>query len=414
MSTYNYIIVGGGIVGLATAYALKKGNSDASILILEKEDGPASHQTGRNSGVIHSGVYYKPGSKKAALATRGRKRMIQFCQEFDVPFEQCGKVIVATDEAELPYLETLLSRGRENGLTVQKISQQELQEHEPHVNGIAGLYVPEAGITNYKKVSEVLISELKRQGVEIAFNQHVSRMTTEERECIVETLSNHFTCEYSINCAGLQSDILASGSGAKLSHRIIPFRGEYYELVEERRHLVKNLIYPVPNPSFPFLGVHFTRMIDGSIHAGPNAVFSFKREGYTTFSFDAVDTWRSLTYPGFWKLIGKHWKEGFRELHRSLFKAEFVKSLQKLIPEIRAEDLVPSPSGVRAQALNPDGTMVDDFLIEYHGRSIHVCNAPSPAATASLEIGTQIAEYVSKHERLSSNSSKEKIAANGF
>ncbi|PAU94013.1 hydroxyglutarate oxidase [Aliifodinibius salipaludis] len=394
----NFIIVGGGIVGLATAYAIKKANPESSILILEKEKEVASHQTGRNSGVIHSGVYYEPGSKKAELCTRGSNRMMSFCREFGIEYDQCGKVIVATSKEELPYLDILAKRGTKNGLKVQKISKSELNELEPHVNGIAALHVPEAGIVNYKKVAEALVEELKQRGVEISLNQHVTSIKTVDNQCYVETKGASFECDYVINCAGLYSDTLASKAGVDIQHRIIPFRGEYYELTEERRHLVKNLIYPVPNPSFPFLGVHFTRMIDGSIHAGPNAVLSLKREGYSKFSFDASEAWKSLSYPGLWKLAGQHWQEGFRELYRSFSKAEFVKSLQKLIPEVRAEDLVPSPAGVRAQALNPDGTLVDDFLIKYHGRSIHVCNAPSPAATASLEIGDSIAEYVMDHK----------------
>jgi L-2-hydroxyglutarate oxidase len=395
---YKFIIVGSGIVGLATAYALKKATPQAAVLILEKEGQPAVHQTGRNSGVIHSGVYYKPGSKKAKLCTRGSSRMIDFCRTYGVPFEQCGKVIVATDESELSYLDVLADRGEANGLKVRKITQRELNELEPHVNGIAALHVPEAGIVSYKKVAEKLVELLKKQGVEIVFNQQVCAIDSEDKTCTVTTQHQKFSSEYVINCAGLYSDTLAKSAGAELGHRIIPFRGEYYELVEERRHLVKNLIYPVPNPDFPFLGVHFTRMINGSIHAGPNAVLSLKKEGYSKLAFDAAEAWHSLSYKGFWKLVGQHWQEGFRELYRSVSKAQFVKSLQKLIPEVRAEDLIPSDSGVRAQALNPDGSLVDDFLIKYHGRTIHVCNAPSPAATSSLEIGDQIAEYVMEHK----------------
>lgn len=394
----NFIIIGGGIVGLATAYAIKKASPESFVRILEKEHEVASHQTGRNSGVIHSGVYYKPGSKKADLTTRGCSRMIQFCRDFGIKYDQCGKVIVATNQSELPYLDILAERGKKNGLHVRKISQTELHELEPHVNGIAALHVPEAGIVSYKKVSETLAEELQLLGVEIAFNQRVTAINTDNRRCYIKTEGSNFESDYVVNCGGLHSDILASKSGVDLEHRIIPFRGEYYELTKERRYLVKNLVYPVPNPSFPFLGVHFTRMIDESIHAGPNAVLSLKREGYSKFAFDATDTWRTLSYQGLWKLAGKHWGEGFKELHRSFSKREFVKSLQKLIPEIQAEDLVPSQSGVRAQALNPDGSLVDDFLIKYHGRSIHVCNAPSPAATASLEIGDKIAEYVMDHQ----------------
>ncbi|WP_441000583.1 L-2-hydroxyglutarate oxidase [Fodinibius sp. SL11] len=391
---YNYIIVGSGIIGLTTAYSLKKSDPQASVLILEKESQPAIHQTGRNSGVIHSGVYYKPGSKKAELCRRGSKRMMDFCQINDIPFEQCGKVIVATDEDELAYLDILAVRGKANGLNVQKITREELKEIEPHVDGIAALHVPEAGIVSYKKVAEKLVDLLKNERVEMVFNQQVCAIKSEASACKVETEDQSFIGEYVINCAGLYSDTLAKSAGVELGHRIIPFRGEYYELVREKRYLVKNLIYPVPNPDFPFLGVHFTRMIDGSIHAGPNAVLSLKKEGYSKFAFDAAEAWQSLSYKGFWRLVGQHWQEGFREFHRSVSKSEFVKSLQKLIPEVRDEDLIPSDPGVRAQALNPDGSLVDDFLIKYSGRTIHVCNAPSPAATSSFEIGDQITDYV--------------------
>jgi (S)-2-hydroxyglutarate dehydrogenase len=391
---YNYIIVGGGIVGLATAYALKQAEDNSSILILEKESGPAHHQTGRNSGVIHSGVYYIPGSLKAELATRGSRRIIEFCQEYKIPYELCGKVIVATDESELDYLNTLSYRGKENGLSVRLIGKEELKEIEPHVSGKSALYVPEAGIVNYKKISEVLVEILQQSGVEILFNHKVQSIFSDSNQCQVETSEKSFKSDYLINCGGLFSDVIAKSSGVKLEHKIVPFRGEYYELIPEKRYLTKNLIYPVPNPNFPFLGVHFTRMIDGSIHAGPNAVLSLKREGYHKFSFNAEDAWSTFTYKGFWKLAGKHWKEGFKELHRSLSKAEFVKSLQKLIPDISANDLVPSPAGVRAQALYPDGSLVQDFLIKHDGRTVHICNAPSPAATSSLEIGRVISENV--------------------
>jgi len=391
---YSYIIVGGGIIGLATAYSIKQTDQDARVLILEKEPEPAFHQTGRNSGVIHSGVYYKPGSLKAKLATLGSRMMVEFCREHGIPYELCGKVIVATDQNEVAYLNVLAERGRQNGLEVRLIDQAELLELEPYVSGIAALHVPEAGIVSYKKVSEVLAEKLKGSGVEILYNQKVCGIRSTGTACHVETKDRFFGGEFLVNCGGLNSDQLAMKAGVDLEHRIVPFRGEYYELIPERRHLVRNLIYPVPNPSFPFLGVHFTRMINGSIHAGPNAVLSLKREGYSKFSFNASDTWSTLSYSGFWNLASKNWKEGFRELHRSVSKKEFVKSLQKLIPEIRAEDLVPSPSGVRAQALNPDGTLVDDFLIRYEGRTIHICNAPSPAATSSLGIGQIISDHI--------------------
>jgi len=330
---YNYIIIGGGIVGLATAYALKKQEPEASMLILEKEEGAAQHQTGRNSGVIHSGVYYPPGTLKAELATRGSKRIIEFCKQFDIPYDQCGKIIVATDKSELNYLDILKERGIKNGLNVRMLTRNEMLEKEPYVNGISALYVPEAGIVSYKKIAEVLVNELQQMGTEIIFGQEVKRVTSVSNKSRVTVPGKYFEAEIVINCGGLHSDKIASKSGVTLEHRIVPFRGEYYELKPEKRYLVKNLIYPVPNPSFPFLGVHFTRMIDGSIHAGPNAVLSLKREGYSKTSFDISDTWSTLTYKGFWKLAAIHWKEGFQELHRSLSKAQFVKSLQKLIPK---------------------------------------------------------------------------------
>lgn len=391
---YDFIIVGGGIVGLATGYALKKNNAEASILILEKESQVACHQTGRNSGVIHSGVYYKPGSLKAALTSRGNKRMFDFCRHYGIKYEQCGKVIVASNADELPYLDTLAKRGGENGLNVKKLNREELREIEPHVEGVAALHVPEAGIVSYKKVSEILLAELLRMGSDIAYNARVNAIHAQSDQCYVHTEKTYYESQFVINCAGLHSDTLAAQSGLKLQHRIIPFRGEYFELTSERRCLVKNLIYPVPDPSFPFLGVHFTRMIDGSVHAGPNAVLSLKKEGYSKFAFDAFDAWKTLTYSGSWRLAGRHWRKGGKELYRSISKTQFVHSLQKLIPQVQADDLIPADAGVRAQALNSDGTLVDDFLIRNHGRSIHVCNAPSPAATASLEIGDTIARHV--------------------
>ncbi len=393
---YKYVVVGGGIVGLATAYAIRNQHKEASILILEKEIKVAQHQTGRNSGVIHSGVYYPPGSLKARLATRGSQRITEFCQQHGIPYDLCGKIIVATDESELEYLNILEKRGTKNGLNVRLIDQVEMQEREPHVKGVAALHVPEAGIVSYKQVANVLLELLQQKGVEIRFGHKVEHIHSNEKICRIITSNKEFEAEHVINCGGLQSDRIAAKSGVLLEHRIVPFRGEYYELVPERRYLVKNLIYPVPNPSFPFLGVHFTRMIDGGIHAGPNAVLSLKREGYSKLAFNAADTWSTLTYKGFWKLAAEHWKEGFSELYRSLSKAQFVKSLQKLVPEVTSEDLVPSPSGVRAQALYPDGTLVQDFLIKEDGRAVHICNAPSPAATSSLEIGRMISEKVIK------------------
>jgi L-2-hydroxyglutarate oxidase len=391
---YDYAIIGGGIVGLSVGVALTERTPSARLLLIEKEPGWARHQTGRNSGVIHSGIYYKPGSLKARFAVEGNRVMVEFCREHGIAHEICGKVIVATASEELPLLENLYSRGLANGLSVSKITLEELKEIEPHVRGLAAIRVPSTGIADYKRVAATFAEILRQRGAELRLGTTLRRIVHRNGSVILETSAGEFESKFLINCAGLHSDRVAILGGADPCARIVPFRGEYYELKPERRHLVKHLIYPVPNPNFPFLGVHFTRMIDGNIHCGPNAVLSFKREGYHKSDFDWRDFAEVMRYRGFWRMASKNWREGLKELHRSFSKATFVRSLQRLIPEIQADDLVPSHAGVRAQALKLDGGMVDDFLIVRGQNSVHVCNAPSPAATASIPIGRAVADQI--------------------
>ncbi|MCC5637485.1 L-2-hydroxyglutarate oxidase [Nostoc sp. CHAB 5844] len=398
---YDFAIVGGGIVGLSTAIALGKRYPQARILVLEKESNWAFHQTGNNSGVIHSGIYYKPGSFKAKFCRDGSRSMVEFCQEHEINHEVCGKVIVATDEQELPRLENLYKRGLENGLKVQKISPEEVKEIEPHVSCVAGIRVFSTGIVNYKQVCLKYAQLIEKQGGDLHLNTKVLKISASGKNQVLETNNGNFETKFVINCAGLHSDRIAKLGGVQPKAKIVPFRGEYYELTPEKRYLVKTLIYPVPNPDFPFLGVHFTKMIDGTVHAGPNAVLSLKREGYKKTDFDLRDFAEVMTYPGFWKLAAKHAPEGIQEIIRSFSKAAFVRSLQKLIPEVQAEDLVPTHAGVRAQALMDDGKLVDDFLIISGQNSIHVCNAPSPAATSSLEIGKAIVAQIAQHSDMS-------------
>ncbi|MBD2208545.1 L-2-hydroxyglutarate oxidase [Calothrix sp. FACHB-156] len=391
---YDFAIIGGGIVGLSTGMALGKRYPNARILVLEKESNWAFHQTGNNSGVIHSGIYYKPGSYKAKFCRDGANSMVEFCREHGIAHDICGKVIVATSDAEIPRLENLYKRGLENGIKVQRISPEEVREIEPHVSCVAGIKVFSTGIVNYKQVSEKYAELIQKQGGDLRLNTKVEKIRPSGKNQVLETNNGSFETRFVINCAGLHSDRVAKLGNVEPQAKIVPFRGEYYELTPEKRYLVKTLIYPVPNPDFPFLGVHFTRMIDGSVHAGPNAVLSLKREGYHKTDFDLRDFAEVMTYPGFWKLAAKHADEGIQEIIRSFSKAAFVKSLQQLIPEVQAQDLVPTHAGVRAQALMNDGKLVDDFLIIPGQNSIHVCNAPSPAATSSLEIGKAIVAQI--------------------
>jgi L-2-hydroxyglutarate oxidase len=389
---YDFIVIGGGIVGLATARNLLQSYPRAKLLILDKESHWAFHQTSNNSGVIHSGIYYKPGSFKAKFCREGNISMTEFCNKYNISHEICGKVIVATKPQELSLLEDLYQRGLANGLKVEKISAEEVKEVEPHVSCIAGLRVFSTGIVSYRQVCQKLVDMIRDDGGELLLKANVTQIKDISEGKEIDTSQGAFTTRMLINCGGLQSDRLAKLGNVDPQVQIIPFRGEYYELKPEKRYLVKTLIYPVPNPNFPFLGVHFTKMIDGSVHAGPNAVLSLKREGYHKTDFDMRDAAEIFSYPGFWKLASKYSKDGIQEIIRSFSKAAFVRSLRQLIPEVTADDLVPTHAGVRAQALKPNGELVEDFLIIKDQKSIHVCNAPSPAATSSLEIGKAIVQ----------------------
>ncbi len=384
-------IVGGGIVGLATAYHLCNANEDIKVVVVEKEDSLAKHQTGNNSGVIHSGIYYKPGSLKAENCINGYKMLLEFCDQHNIPYELCGKLIVAIDESELQRLRFLFDRGRENGLEdLELLNKEQLKEIEPHLNGIQAIKVPQTGIINYKQVCEKLAELIKLSGGEILLHTTVKAIEEQGQDIQLITNKNFIEAKAVVNCAGLYSDKVAEMQIEKSDTKIIPFRGEYYELTQEAEHLVKHLIYPVPDPAFPFLGVHFTRMIGGGIEAGPNAVFAFKREGYKRTDFNFKDFFESLMWPGFQKVMRKYWKTGFGELYRSFSKRAFTKALQRLIPEIRQEHLVPAPAGVRAQACDRTGGLLDDFKIIEKDNVIHVVNAPSPAATSSLSIGKTV------------------------
>lgn len=396
MQRFDCVVIGGGIVGLSVAWEILEKNPDVRIAVLEKEAGWARHQTGRNSGVIHSGIYYKSGSLKAKLCREGNRRLVEFCEFYGIRYEGCGKVIVATTESELPLLKRLYERGIANGLTIKELTAEQVREIEPHVRCLGGIHVPSTGIVNFVDVCQKLAELIANRGGELRPGTEVKAFHPSGNEGVLETSKNALIARWIINCAGLYSDRIAKLAGANPDVRIVPFRGEYYELKPGRRGLVQNLIYPVPDPKFPFLGVHFTRMIDGSVHAGPNAVLSLKREGYHRTSFNWRDFRDTMTYVGFWRMAAKHARAGLEEMHRSFSKKAFVRSLQKLIPEICEEDLVPGCAGVRAQALRSDGGLVDDFVIANSSCATHVCNAPSPAATASLEIARVIVEQASE------------------
>jgi|TARA_B110000902_G_scaffold53174_1_gene61821 L-2-hydroxyglutarate oxidase len=388
-------IVGGGIVGLATAYHLTLKYTDKKIVVLEKEGELAFHQTGNNSGVIHSGLYYKPGSLKAKNCIDGYNMLLAFCDENDIHYELCGKVVVATDESEIPALRTLFDRGRENGLEgLEMLDKARLKEIEPHLAGVQAIRVPQTGIINYKNICVKLAEKITAAGGEIHLNTRVKSVEENEEGVQIVTNKSFVECQMMVNCAGLYSDEVAKMHLGSVDTKIIPFRGEYFELTNEAEHLVKHLIYPVPDPAFPFLGVHFTRMADGGIEAGPNAVFAFKKEGYKRTDFDFRDFFGSLLWPGFQKVMFKYWKTGLGEMYRSFSKKAFTKALQKLIPEVREEHLVAAPAGVRAQACDRTGGLLDDFKLVTEKRAIHVINAPSPAATSSLSIGKTIADMV--------------------
>ncbi len=395
---YDIIIIGGGIVGLATGLRIKEVHGSLKVAIFEKEKVVAAHQTGNNSGVIHSGIYYKPGSLKATNCRIGREMLLDFCNKEGIPYEMCGKIIVATTPAELPRLDAIYERGLENGLTdIRKIGPEEIREREPHAAGLAGIYVPYTGIIDFREVSEKYAEIFTaRYDGEILFEHRVTGINKVNGGLEVVTPKGTFATRMVINTAGLQCDRVARFNKPDLNYRIIPFRGEYYTLAPEKHSLVKNLIYPVPDPAFPFLGVHYTRRVKGGIEAGPNAVFAFKREGYKMSDISLRDTFESLTWPGFQKVMWKYMLTGLGEFWRSFNKAAFTKALQKLLPEIRKNHLTPGGAGVRAQICTRDGRLPDDFIIEEDEGIINVLNAPSPAATSSLSIGKTISEMVLK------------------
>jgi L-2-hydroxyglutarate oxidase len=399
-STCDVAVVGGGIVGLATAMALTS-TSRASVMVLEAEPVLAAHQTGNNSGVIHSGLYYKPGSLKARNCVEGREALYRFCRENDIAHERCGKVVVATSESELPALEELHRRGQANGLHgLRRLTAAEIKEHEPHVAGVAGLLVPETGIVDYTQVAHAYARHIEAAGGSVRTGWRVRGVQRMPGEIVLETPRGEVRCRYLIGCAGLQADRVARLCGVDPQVQIIPFRGEYYHLVPERRFLVRNLIYPVPDPRFPFLGVHFTRMIGGGVEAGPNAVLALKREGYTRTAFSAGDALEMVRYAGFWRLVRRYWRTGLGELHRSFSKRAFVTALRKLMPGLERSDLELAGAGVRAQAVDANGNLVDDFRLVEADRMIHVLNAPSPGATASLSIGRTIARMAAERFEL--------------
>lgn len=399
-SNRTILVVGGGIVGLATAYQITRRLPQWKVIVLEKENTVAAHQSGRNSGVLHSGIYYKPGSLKAIHCREGKRMMEQFCAEHGIPFELCGKVIVAVEPWEVPLLERIYERGQQNQIRCRLIDGAELRELEPHAAGIRAIHVPEAGITDFAAVCHRLRSVIEQSGSEVRVNYHV-RAIRRTAEAIVVQASDgaEVTGHYLINCGGLHSDRLARMAGEPPPARIVPFRGEYYELRPEAHHLVRNLIYPVPDPDFPFLGVHFTRMVSGKIECGPNAVWAFAREGYTRTTVSLRDMWDAMSYPGFRRLCRRYWRQGWQEIRRSFSKRLFHAALQRLVPELALDDLQPARAGVRAQAVAPDGSLVDDFLIVEGPRTLHVCNAPSPAATSALRIGQTLVERLEAHIR---------------
>lgn len=390
---YKVIIVGGGIVGLAVGLEITRRYPRLRLLLLEKEGQVGQHQSGHNSGVIHSGIYYRPGSLKAKLCVAGAQVMMEFCRENGIPHQVCGKVIVATDPEEFPRLEELQRRGEANGLTgLRSIGPEELREIEPHARGLRAVVVPSTGITDYAAVCDKYAEIITSRGGNVCTSTEVLKISRQADEITVETNRGEYCATSLINCAGLFSDLIARMAGDDPQLMIVPFRGEYYDLVPSRASLVRTLIYPVPDPRFPFLGVHFTRRISGRVDAGPNAVLAFRREGYRRADFSLRDVGSSLAFPGFWRMAAKNWRSGINEFHRSFSKGAFVRALQRLVPEVQDRDLVPGGSGVRAQALTQQGSLVDDFHFVPSGRILHVLNVPSPAATASLLIGRAIVE----------------------
>lgn len=400
MKQFDVAIVGGGIVGAATLYKLTRKYPDLKAILIEKEHVLADHQTGHNSGVIHSGLYYKPGSKKAINCVKGRKELVKFCAAHSVAHEVCGKVVVATHEEELPYLEKIFKTGQENGIEgIRKITGEEVKEYEPYCKAVAGIHVPVTGIVDYRGATEKMVelSQAQNKATTLALGEEVQDVSRSESGSTIKTNKGSYKAKYVIFCAGLQADRLARKDGVQLKEKVVGFRGDYYELTDQAKHKVKNLIYPVPNPDFPFLGVHFTRMTNGEVECGPNAVFTFKREGYGKTDFSLKDTLDALSYGGTWKLFFKNMKFGIDEYRRAFSKRLFLNRLQRMVPSLTMDDIREGRSGVRALLLREDGDTKDDFRIEYTGNSIHVLNAPSPAATASLAIGDDVVEMAEQH-----------------
>jgi (S)-2-hydroxyglutarate dehydrogenase len=392
MHQSDLIIIGGGIVGLATAYSFLQRFPGKTVTVLEKGVCVAKHQTGRNSGVLHSGIYYRPGSLKALNCRAGKKAMEEFCARENIPFNLCGKIIVAVESHELPRMETLLERGPQNGVVCERIGPERIRELEPHCVGLAGIHIPEAGVVDYGQVARRLAEIITERGSRVVTSARATAIKRDNGRAVVETTAGPFAAKQVVNCAGLHSDRVTRLSGGKPSAKVIPFRGEFYALRPEGQHLVKMLIYPVPDPAYPFLGVHFTRRMSGLIECGPNAVLAFAREGYKNTTVNLRDLGETLAYPGFWRLAARYWRIGANEMHRSFSKRAFVRALQRLVPEIKSEYLDWAPAGVRAQTVSPDGQMVDDFVIDETDRVVNVENAPSPAATASLNIGKLIVD----------------------
>jgi L-2-hydroxyglutarate oxidase len=391
------IIIGGGIVGLATAYKALRRLRGLEVIVLEKESAPGRHQTGHNSGVLHCGLYYKPGSLKARLAVSGIQEMVAFCRDQQVPHEICGKLVVAADETEVPRLKALFERGTQNGLQgLQLLSQPQMRELEPHVGGVAGLRVPQEGIVDYAAVCAALVKNISAAGGKVVTGAKAAALKQNGAGWVAQTTAGEYECDFFVNCGGLHADRLSQLAGLKREVRIVPFRGEYYKIRPDRQHLVRQLIYPVPDPQFPFLGVHFTRLIHGGIEAGPNAVLAFAREGYRKTDVNLADLFDALSFSGLWRFLAKHRRMSWAEMKRSFSSKLFCESLQRLVPEIQLEDLVPGGAGVRAQAMSPDGELVQDFHFVQQPRALHVLNAPSPAATASLAIAEEICTRVAE------------------
>ena len=402
---YDLAVIGGGIIGLSTAMQFAEKNPKTKIVVLEKEPDLAVHQTGHNSGVLHSGIYYRPGSAKAKMCVSGKKALLKFCDEQGIPYDVCGKVIVATQKEQLPQLEALLNRGTENGVeNLELIGPERLKEIEPHSRGLMALYSPNTGIIDFRRVAQAYAKRLQDFGGKVLTSTALTNVLQSNEELILKTSSGEISCKYMINCGGLYSDRLArltakesrNKSSDAISYQIVPFRGEYYRLTETTRHLVCGLIYPIPDSRLPFLGVHFTRTVHGEVEVGPNAVLAFAREGYGMADVNLQELWQTLTFKGFWAMARTYWKAGLGEYHRSLSKSAFVRALQQLVPEVNSHDLVPAGRGVRAQAVSSNGQLVDDFIIASSPRTIHVVNAPSPGATASLAIGRKICDIAAE------------------